>query len=264
MPTKIRKRSETGGLNQPDQVMTRLQTTYALLDKYKYHIVFGFAGIVVILLAISWWVGYREDRRQELAGEFFEAFKYFEAPLGETAPPGSELPAFKTAAEKFGKAAEELTKFIDDNSSADIATTARLALASAKMELGDYEAAYGILGEFAEDAPSEALLPLIHENLGFACLKLGKMDEATQHFTKMKESATDSFLTARALMHLGDMVNPGSSVAALKDAAKAKEYYDEALTLLPEEQGLEGAVPDPSVALTRQEIELRLSLLKVS
>lgn len=262
MPAKIRKKSERGGLKQPDQVMTRLQVFYGYLDKFKYHIVAVFVGIVVLLLASSWWVGWRERVQRERAESFYAAFQNLEAPVRETAPRDSDAPVFKTREEKFSKAADELKKFIDDNSSAEIAQTARLALASAKMEVGDYEGAYNLLSTLAEDPPCEALIPLIHENLGLASLELGKVDEAVEHFLRMKDTTADPFLKARALMHVGDAYNPASSVAVEKDASRAKELYEEALSLLPEEMGLQEAVSDPAVAVIRQELELRLSLLK--
>jgi tetratricopeptide (TPR) repeat protein len=260
MPAKIRKKSETGGLNQPDQVMTGLTKTYGFLDKYKVHIVSGFAAVVALLLVISWFVDYRESTGNEQAQAFFEAFKNYEAVVGLDIPVPNGVPKFATDEEKFTKLAEDMQAFLDDNSSADIADTARLVLASAKMELGKYEEAYGLLDAYLEELPGSALIPLVHENLGYASLHLGKMEQAVDHFNKMKEASANPYLKARALVHLGDLHNPGTSAHdGSKDAAKSKTFYEEALSLIPETE--EEATLDPTLSLTRDEILLRLTLL---
>lgn len=261
MPPKIRKKSETGGLDQPDQVMTKLQTTYGFLDKYKYYIVGGFVGAVVLLLGISGVLTWQQTREKDLAKSFFDAFKHFEAPITETGAAVEGVKSFKTEEAKFTALSEELGAFVAENSSADIATTARLALASAKMELGEYEVAYDLLKEFEDGAGKSGLVPFVYENLGYASLRLGKSEEAISYFEKMKGATSNTYVVVRALMHLGDLYNPGARSAAVdKDAGKATEYYKEALGLLPEEEA-EGEIPDPAITLTRQEIELRLSML---
>lgn len=261
MPAKIRKKSETGGLKQPDQVMTGLQTTYSFLDKYKYYIVGGFSAVVVVLLAISWFVDYREGKKEELAQNFFEAFKYTEAVVGEYALAPGGVPKFNTAGEKYAKVNEALGAFLEENSSETIADTARLVLASNQMELGDYEKAYALLQEYATNVPDSTLTPIVYENMGYACVHLGKLEEAAAHFNQMKGATTNPYLVARALLHLGDMSNPGASAGGDKDTKKARDFYQEALEFLPEAE--EGAEPDPVVVRTRQEIELRLSLLNL-
>ncbi len=262
MPAKIRKKSETGGLKQPDQVMTGLQTTYAFLDKYKYYIVGGFSAVVAVLLAISWFVDHQEQKKEDLAKEFFEAFKYTEAVVGEDALAPAGLPKFNTAEEKYAKVSETLGAFLEEHSSETIADTARLVLASNQMETGDYEKAYALLQEYAENVPDSTLTAIVYENMGYACMHLGKLDEAAAHFDQMKGATTNPYLIARALTHLGDMSNPGATAGGNKDATKAREFYNEALEFLPETE--EGAEPDPVVVRTRQELELRLSLLNLS
>lgn len=260
MPAKIRKKSETGGLNQPDQVMTGLTTTYGFLDKFKVHIVAGFAAVIVILLAISWFVDYRESSHTEEAQAFFEAFKSFEAPVGADLQVPEGIPTFNTDEDKFTKLAQDMQGFLDDNSSAEIAVTARLVLASAKMELGQYDEAYTLLNEYLSDVPDSPLVPLVLENLGYASLHLGKVEQAVEHFNKMKDSSPNPYLKARALLHLGDVVNPATSAyGGEKDPAKSKAFYEEALSLIPE--ATEEAALDPTLSLTRDEILLRLALL---
>jgi tetratricopeptide (TPR) repeat protein len=263
MPPKIRKKSETSGLDQPDQVMTTLQTTYGFLDKFKYYIVGGFFSVIIALLAVSWYIEHQKSQHKELAQGFFKAFETLDAPVGADLKATKDKPVFATEDEKFSKAIEELNAFIAENESADIADTARLVLASTKMETGDYEAAYTLFQEFVTKIPDSALIPLVYENLGYTCIRLGKADEAVQYFEKMKDATTSIYVSARALMHLGDLYNPAATTSALDpDQEKSRQYYQEALETLPEEL-TEEENPDPAITMTRQELKLRLSLLKL-
>lgn len=264
MPPKIRKKSEGAALNQPDQVMTGLATTYAFLDKWKYYIVGGFSSVVVVLLAVSWWSSYQENKRVELAQSFFDAFKYFDAPVGENAVARDGLPAFKTEEEKFTKLADEMDAFLKENSSQDIAETAHLVKATAKMELRDFEAAYQELKAYIDADPESSLGPMVLENLGYACVNLGKIDEAIGYFEKMDESSADAFVSAMALVHLGDLYHPGAmTVSSDKDGEKARRYYEQALELLPKVEDEEGLIPDRSLELTRDMIRNRIALLEL-
>jgi len=240
--------------------MTGLQRTYSVLDKYKYHIVGSFTVVVVLLLGISWYSDYRVSQQKELAKVFFEAVKYFEAPVGENATPVEGLPTFKTDDQKFSRLSEEMDAFLKEHSSEDIADTARLVKATAKMELGDFEAAYEELKAFTENVPDSSLAPIIYENLGYACVQLGRVEEAVGYFEMMKAASTDSYVSAMALVHLGDLHHPGGrSVSSDKDVGKARKYYEEALELLPKDS--EGEVSDLVIERARERIKHRLSLL---
>jgi len=259
MPSRIRKRSETGGLSQPDQVMSGLKTTYSFLDEYKYYMVGGFLAIVVVLLVSSWVAGYLESRESQTAQELFDALKNADAPVGEevTAPPG--VTVFKTPEEKFGKLSESLNAFLSEHDSGAIADTARLSLAAAQMELGKNEDAVTLLSGLLEELGDTSLAPIVHENLAYAHLRLGQVDKATEHFKQMGELTTNPYLKARSLVHLGDLANPFATVAgAQKDKDGARKLYQDALELLPVP---EEETADPVVTLTRQEIQLRLSML---
>jgi tetratricopeptide (TPR) repeat protein len=261
MPGKIRKRSEVGGLAQPDQVMTGLTTTYSFLDRYKYFIVGGFLAVIVVLLAVSWISSYMENRDIRISEEFYDAFKLADAPVGENATERGGVPAFKTNAEKFGKLAEGLQTFLADHESHRISDTARVALAAALLELSNNTEALTQLNAVAESLEGTALSPVLHETLAYAHLRQGQVDLAVSEFKKMGEMTANSYLKARSLIHLGDLVNPFTSVqGSTKNAEEARKLYQEALDLLPEpvEQAL-----DPIVTLTRQEIQLRLSLLNL-
>jgi len=262
MPVKIRKKSESADIKRPDQVMTGLQTTYGVLDRFKYHLAGAFVGLVVILLGMSWFLSYRESKKGDLAKAFFDAFKYLEAPVGEEVPGTDGLPSFKTQQEKYARVSDELGKFIGEHGSADIGATARLVMAGVKMELGDFQAAYDGFDEFVAANADSPLAPLVYENLGFASIRLGKIEQAVEHFTKMKELTSDPYLNARALLHLGDLFNPGQATTdSGKDTAKARQYYEEALKLLPEEGAGEEQPFDPALSYARQELQLRLTML---
>ncbi len=238
MPPKIRKKSETAGVAQPDQVMVGLQTTY---------------------------VNYRQSARRDRALAFFDAFKFAEAPVGEGLKATAEAPAFESDEAKYTKLSEEMNAFLDAHASTDIAATARLVLASSHMELGKYEEALALLEQFLAEQAGSPLLPLVYENLGYACMHLGKTEEAVGHFEKMQSISADAYLSARALVHLGDLFNPGAvSAASAKDAAKAREYYQKALEALPEkEEGEEASQRFPAEEQTRQDIKVRLALLEI-
>ncbi len=264
MPPKIRKKSEGAGLNDPDQVMVGLQSTYGFLDKYKLHIIVGFVSVIVLLLAVSGYVNYKESSRRDRADAFFKALKFANAPVGETLKATEAAPAFASDAAKYQKLAEEMQAFLTEYESTEIGNTARLVLASSKMELGEHEAAYELLNQFLAESEDSALLPVVYENLGYACMNLGKTEEAVASFEKMKDSSRESYIVSRALVHLGDLFNPGAtSSAAAKDPAKSLGYYKSALEALPEAVE-EEANPQryPVEEQTRRELQVRIAVLE--
>lgn len=267
MPSKIKIKQETGGAAQPDQVMTTLQKTYATLDKFKMHLIFGFVGIVVILLGVSWFLSYREGSQKDVAKSFFDAFRYASAPVGEDAKPVGSLPAFKTEAEKNAKLTTELEAFVADNGDTHIGPTAQLALAAVHMETEKFQEAYDVFASAVEREELAALKPILLENLAFAALRLGKFDEAEKRFNEMRDSSPNPFIKARALVHLGDMANPGTaSVATAKDAQKARDFYKQATDLFPENPEAADDLTalfklfDPAKEI-RSSVQVRLALL---
>lgn len=264
MPPKIRKKSEGAGLNDPDQVMVGLQSTYGFLDKYKLHIIVGFVSVIVLLLAASGYVNYQESSRRGRAEMFFKAFRYADAPVGETLKASEENPAFTSDEAKYKKLSEEMQTFLTEHESTEIGNTARLVLAASKMELGEYEDAYALLNQFLAESAGSALLPVVYENLGYACMSLGKTDEAVANFEKMKDSSDEPYIVARALVHMGDLFNPGAtSSAAAKDAARALGYYKSALEVLPEEvEGEANPQRYPVEEQTRRELQVRMAVLE--
>jgi predicted negative regulator of RcsB-dependent stress response len=264
MPPKIRKKSEGGGLNDPDQVMVGLQSTYGFLDKYKIHIIVSVVGVIVALLAASGYVNYKESSRRGRAENFFAAFKYADAPVGEELKGTDDEPAFASEEAKFKKLSDEMQTFLTEYESTEIGNTARLVLASSKMELGEHEAAYELLNQFQAESEGSALAPIVFENLGYACMNLGKIDEAVANFEKMKDSSSEPYIVSRALIHLGDLFNPGAtSSAAEKSVEKSMGYYKSALEALPEEA--EGEVNPqrfPVEEQTRKELQVRMAVLE--
>ena len=264
MPPKIRKKSEGAGLKDPDQVMVGLQSTYGFLDKYKVHIIVGVVSVIATLLAVSGYVNYQESSRRGRAEMFFAAFRYADAPVGEEPKATDEAPAFASEEAKFTKLSEEMQTFLTEYESTEIGNTARLVLASSKMELGEHETAYGLLNDFLAESEGSALLPVVYENLGYACMNLGKTEEAVANFEKMKGSSAEPYIVSRALIHLGDLFNPGAtSSAAEKDAERALGYYKSALEALPEEAEDEvNPQRFPVEEQTRRELQIRMAVLE--
>ena len=261
MPPKIRKKAETGGLNQPDQVMTSLQTTYGYIDKFKYHIVIGFVAIILVLLGISGFVSYRASNQSEVSHEFFEAFKLADAPSGEGAEKVKGLPVFEDDSAKFTALSEKLDQFLAANGSSDVATVARASKASALIKLGKFGEAYDLLKEVSESEVSAVLAPAIQETLGYLAVKLGNPEEAQGHFQAMRDASRSAYLKARALMHLGDMSHPMTTVEGMTaDKEKARGYYDQALELLPKKDDPEA---DRLLKGAVEEIEGRIALLSL-
>ncbi len=268
MPTKIKIKQETSAASQPDQVMTTLQKTYGILDKFKVHLVVGALGCVVILLAISGFYSYKENSKKEVAKEFIEAFKYASAPVGEDAKPVGSIPAFKTDAEKNEKLTTELQAFLANRDGSVIAPTAQVALAAVQMETQKYKEAYDTFVAVLARDELAVLKPILLESVGFAALRLGQFDEAEKRFGEMRDATANAFVKARALVHLGDMYNPGTvGVASPKDVAKAKDFYKQANDLFPENpEGDTGSLDqlfklfDPAKEI-RNDVNVRLALL---
>lgn len=268
MPSKIKIKQDNSVAAQPDQVMTGLQKTYGILDKYKVHLVVGFLAAVVVLLAISGISSWREGSKKEVAKSFFEAFKYASAPVGEDAKPVGSVPAFKTEAEKNEKLTAELQAFLGENADSAIGPTAQLALAAVQMETEKYKEAHETFASILSREELAVLKPILLESAGFAALRLGQYDEAEKRFAEMRDATANPFVKARSLVHLGDMYNPGTaSVSSPKDVAKAKDFYKQANDLFPEnpEQQASGLdqlfkLFDPAKEI-RNDVKVRLSLL---
>lgn len=257
MRKKIRKKTETGGLNQPDQVMTSLTRTYAILDKYKYHLVIGFFGIAAVMIGVSWFVGMNQSKKKDV-GKALDAVIMKLSPEKGPVKEGEE-PEFGSDEERFQHLEQTLADFVKEHESDPAGKTALLGLAAARLKLGEEELAQESLNQFAKAVPESSLMPIVHEGLGHIALRTGESEEADNQYRKMRENAADPYLRARALMHLGDMRNPMvKNIDTDKDPEEARELYNEALELLPESDAQR---PDPLFQGIRSDIELRLDLI---
>ena len=236
MPQKIRVKSETGGLTQPDQVMTGLQTTYGTLDKYKVHIVVTFVAVVVLMLVARWIVDMRQDAEKEVATAYFAALKT-EEPEGEK-----------------GKRLEALQAFVQANPDSGAAVLASSVIGASFLEDGAADKATEQWGGLLQHPDATFLLLQAHENMGFAALATGDFAKAEGHFLQMRDLATSPYVKARALMHLGDMTHPAlKELKGAKDAEKSRGYYDEAAKVLPDPE-------DPAAEMALRELGLLLKI----
>ena len=97
------------------------------------------------------------------------------------------------------------------------------------------------------------------ENLGALKLRSGDTAAAVARFEEMQASTAVPYFKARALVHLGDMVNPAlRSAVGDKDADAARGFYEKALELLPIETD-EGLMPS-LLAMARHDVQVRLLL----
>ncbi len=236
MPQKIRVRSETGGLAQPDQVMTGLRTTYGTLDKYKVHIVVGFVSVVVLMLMARWILDMRQDAAKEVSTAYFTALKT-EEPEGEK-----------------GKRREALQAFVQANPDSRAAVLASSVIGASFLEEGAADKAMEQWSGLLQNRDATFLLLQTHENMGFAALAAGEFAKAEGHFLQMRDLAASPYVKARALIHLGDMTHPGlKEIRGTRDVARSRSYYDEAAQVLPDPE-------DPAAEMALRELGL---LLKV-
>jgi len=264
---KIRKvGSRKKNLQQPDEVMSALQDTYSVIEKFKYWIIGAIAGAIVLVLGISAFVSWQASRLQADTEAFFKVFEIHLAEVTAPAEPEEggepEEPAegtYPTEQARYEALASATQGFIDEHGGGAIEDAARLLLVSAYTRLDKNEEAAAELEAFLDSEGDSTLKPLVLENLGALKLRNGDAAGAAARFEEMQASSGVPYFKARALVHLGDMNNPALSASeGEKDAAKAREFYAKALALLPEEAE-EGIMPS-LVSMARHDVQVRLLL----
>jgi predicted negative regulator of RcsB-dependent stress response len=264
---KIRKGSgRKKELEQPDEVMSALQDTYSVIERYKYWIIGSIVVAIVAVLGVSGFVSWRGSKRMENTEAFFKVFEIHLAEVVEPEEPAEgEEPAappegtYPTETAKYEALAAATQGFIDEHGGGAIDDAARLLLVSAYTRLGKNEEAASELETYLADEGDSTLKPLVLENLGALKLRTGDASGAAAQFEAMQSSSTVPYFKARALVHLGDMANPVLvSAKGDKDAASARDYYQKALELLPEETE-EGMLPSLT-AMARHDVQVRLLL----
>ncbi|GEM_PF-6203149 len=268
MPSKIKVRPEVDPV-QHDQVMTTLQKTYGTLDKYKLHIVVGFVGLIVVLLGISGLLSLREGGQTDSSKAFFEAFRLSAAPVGPDAKPAGTLKPFKTEADRDAALSTALKSFLDEHGGDAVADAARFAYASVLLDMGETQQAHDLLAGLVESEPVGQFKGLLLKNLAHTSLLLGKFEDAEKFYSQLNEISLDPTVKARALMYLGDLYNPATdSIKSSKDAAKARDFYEQAMKLFPEtpeENALPAELALPkaydAAGEVRKDVLLRMALL---
>lgn len=256
MVMKIRKNvGAKKALQQPDEVMNKLQDTYSFIDTYKYVVLGVIAGFIVVILAISGistWSAHNRQKNAEAMSSVFETMsKQVEAPVeGQTPTAGS----FATQADKDKALLAATDGFLKD-AGGDAKLSGRMLRAVILAQTGNGDEANKELGELAGESEFSSLAPVINEGLGILAAKAGQKDKAAQFFAKMKDETAIPYVKAMALIHLGDLANPLMGGTA---AAEAVKSYEAALKELPESKDA-AAKADLSI-LARQDAELRLLL----
>lgn len=266
-----RKKIRTGTgrkreLEQPDEVMSALQDTYSVIEKYKFWIMGALVAAIVAVLGVSGFVSWRSSKRMENTEAFFKVYEIHLAEVVEPVEPeeGEEAAApaegtYPSEEAKYEALATATQGFIDEYGGGAIEDAARLLLVSAYTRLGKNEEAAAELETYLADEGDSTLKPLVLENLGALKLRTGDASGASAQFEAMQTASTVPYFKARALVHLGDMANPVlASAKGDKDASSAREYYEKALELLPEETD-EGMLPSLS-AMARHDVQVRLLL----
>ena len=266
-----RKKIRTGTgrkreLEQPDEVMSALQDTYSVIEKYKFWIMGALVAAIVAVLGVSGFVSWRSSKRMENTEAFFKVYEIHLAEVVEPVEPeeGEEAAApaegtYPTDAAKYEALATATQGFIEEHGGGAIEDAARLLLVSAYTRLDKNEEAAAELETYLEDEGDSTLKPLVLENLGALKLRSGDPTGAVSSFEEMQSSSTVPYFKARALVHLGDMVNPSlASSKGEKDAGAARGYYEKALELLPAETE-DGLMPS-LVSMARHDVQVRLLL----
>ncbi len=266
-----RKKIRKGGgrkkeLEQPDEVMSALQDTYSVIEKYKFWIIGAIAAAIVLVLGVSGFVSWRSSKRMENTEAFFKVFEIHLAEVFEPEEPAEgEEPvtppegSYPTEEAKYEALATATQGFIEEHGGGSIEDAARLLLVSAYTRLGKNEEAATELETYLDDEGDSTLKPLVLENLGALKLRNGDASGAAAQFEAMQAASTVPYFKARALVHLGDMANPAlESAQGDKDAAAARDYYEKALEILPVETD-EGMLPSLS-AMARHDVQVRLLL----
>lgn len=261
---KVNKKKQE--LEAPDEVTTHLQRLSEHLNQHFKVYLGGLAAIIVVTLAISWFVESRRAGALERSKLVTDAADVLVATVGEydesfpIALPGQSpdqaKPAYETEAARWAAAAEKVKAAVDGTDD-ELKAVASALDARVKMAQGQHKEAGAAYGAFLEEVEDSALTPLILENQGHAAAAAGDVGSAAGHFEKMGKSE-NLYYQVRSQILLGDLYNP-SYTAKGGDAAKAKGHYEAALKALT--PGAE-TVLNETLRQLRSEIKRRHALLQ--
>lgn len=117
---------------------------------------------------------------------------------------------------------------VKDAPDAEGADRAFLALADAKLDVGEWQAALNLFREAIEIWPESAKNPSLQEGLGWASLKLGRAEEALESFRMAERAASSDEDRARVIVKQGDaLMQMGQDDQAMASYRKVADRYGE-------------------------------------
>lgn len=214
----------------PDQFVGFWQRLYERIAPYVTSGLLVIIGIVVLVIGGWAYSSHRETRRERATEQLGRAIKIAEAellPADDKAKEAesdadSEIPRFKTAAERGQGVLQAITELDKNYSSTPAAQRAILLRAGVLYDQGQYADAEALYRKFLADKPSErALVALAQENIGLCAEARGELDSALASFQAQQ---VGSFYRERSLW------NQARIYAKKKDTKKAIELYKELLS----------------------------------
>jgi hypothetical protein len=216
-------------LRQPDefQVVAGKALEWILAHRQKLGIALG---AVVAASLLAWGGTIWKSRKESQAGEeLAQALRTAARPVtGEGFPQAGEEP-FATRADRTKAATEAFEKVRKDHGGSTAAQTATLQLGLLKQQTGDAAGAIALLQEFLTSAASgHPMRAPALEALGYAQEASGKMAEAKESFSKLREAGAPD-RAAYQVARLALLENKPEARDML--AAVAKDYPKDAVAL---------------------------------
>lgn len=103
--------------------------------------------------------------------------------------------------------AKVIRGIVSDSPDTEGAQDAFMAMADAEMSAERWNGAYDIYREIVEIWPNASKTGQVNEGIGWALLKLGKLDESLAAFKRAEEFAVDYDMKAVAIMKQGDVLS---------------------------------------------------------
>jgi pentatricopeptide repeat protein len=149
---------------------------------------------------------FREARAREGDRAFAEALTTFHAPLETELPAGTPRPVlvFKTAAEKYRKAAGEFDGVERRYGSMVVGREARYYGALSRIEMGEFAEAEKVLKDLAAGSGLEASLARLALAEGYR--RAGKPDQALEVYRQMVDASGASLPKDHVLMRMGALL----------------------------------------------------------
>jgi predicted negative regulator of RcsB-dependent stress response len=188
---------------------TQIERLKEWADK-NYALIVGALALVVCIMLAAWGIGAYEGSKQTRAQADYSAL-------------AAKFPVeTKGTQAEWEKLVPDLQKFISDHKGTHAAVNAQIELAKAFFETKKYEDSIKEASEAMKSIPSgDGLKPLINYQLAYAYEASGKLDQAADAWTELKNSGL------MGIEREADY-NLGRIYAEKKDFSKAAEMYQTA------------------------------------